>query len=141
MNVSICTLAITVGILQKSMILLKYLLVGASFQSLHLYCQIPNGEVNLSIWSVNWYCLSTILLAIQVTVNNWNLNPYPILSYYILLNLLKIKKNWNIVDLQCVSFRCTTKWFSYTYICIFLFASSSILGYYKILSIVPCAIQ
>ena len=69
------------------------ILVGASFQSLHLYCQIPNGEVNLSIWSVNWYCLSTILLAIQVTVNNWNLNPYPILSYYILLNLLKIKKN------------------------------------------------
>ena len=25
---------------------------------------------------------------------------------------------WNIVDLQCVSFRCTAKWFHYTYILI-----------------------
>ena len=77
-------------ILQKSVILIMCLLVGTSFQSLHLCYQIPNGEVSQSIWSVNWYCLSTILLAIQVAVNNCNPNPYPILSYYIPLNLLKI---------------------------------------------------
>ena len=46
---------------------------------------------------------------------------------------------WSIVDLQyCVSFRYTAKWFSYTcFFCIFFF----ILDYYKILHIVPCAIQ
>ena len=39
---------------------------------------------------------------------------------------------WGIIDLQCwVSFRCTVKWF---------FQFFSIIGYYKILSIVPCAI-
>ena len=53
--------------------------------------------------------------------------------------------NWSIVDLQyCVSFRCTAKWFSYSYICIYLysfFQFFSIIVYYKILNIVPCAIQ
>ena len=47
--------------------------------------------------------------------------------------------NWSIVGLQCrVSFRCTAKWFSYTYILFFRFFS--IIGYYKILNIVPSAI-
>ena len=63
--------------------------------------------------------------------------------------------NWNIVDLQCVSFRCTAKWFicihmyisiyPYVYIyCIYLFFFRffSIIGYYyNILNIVPCAIE
>ena len=32
--------------------------------------------------------------------------------------------NWSIVHLQyCVSFRCTAKWFGYTYICIYLYSS------------------
>ena len=46
---------------------------------------------------------------------------------------------WSIVDLQyCVSFRYTAKWFRYTCVfCIFFF----ILDYYKILHIVPSAIQ
>ena len=43
--------------------------------------------------------------------------------------------NWNIVDLQyCISFRCITKWFSYTYTHFFRFFSLT--DYYKILSIV-----
>ena len=51
--------------------------------------------------------------------------------------------NESIVDLQCcVSFRCTAKWFRYTYIYIFFFFRFfSIIVYYKILNIVPCAIQ
>ena len=37
--------------------------------------------------------------------------------------------NWIIVDLQC--FRCTAKWFNYTYSYIFFFRSFSIIGYYS----------
>ena len=53
-------------------------------------------------------------------------------------------KSWSIIDLQyCVSFRCIAKWSSYTYICryLFFFRFFSFIGYYKILSIVPCALQ
>ena len=39
------------------------------------------------------------------------------------------------VDLQCL--KCTTKWFSYTYT---YFRFFSIIGYFKILNIVPCDI-
>ena len=48
--------------------------------------------------------------------------------------------NRSRVILQCLlSFRCTAKWFHYTYIYFFRFFSLT--GYYKILSIFPCAIQ
>ena len=48
---------------------------------------------------------------------------------------------WTLVDLQCVSFRYTAKWFSYTYIYISFFKVFFHLGYYRILMRVPCAIQ
>ena len=49
---------------------------------------------------------------------------------------------WTIVDLQyCVSFRCIAKWFRYIYVCVYIyFRFFSIIGYYKILNIIPCAI-
>ena len=46
---------------------------------------------------------------------------------------------WSMVDLQ--RFRCTAGWFSYTCTCILFLKSLSIIGYYKILTIVPLAIQ
>ena len=56
--------------------------------------------------------------------------------------------NNSVVDLQyCVSFRCIAKGltFMYVYICMcvymLFYIFFSIIGYYKILSIVPCAIQ
>lgn len=49
--------------------------------------------------------------------------------------------NESIVYLQCVHFRCTTKWFSYIHICIFFSEFFPLVGYYKILSILPCTIQ
>ena len=45
----------------------------------------------------------------------------------------------SIVDLQC--FRCTARWFSYTFIHILFFRLFSIIGFYKILTVVPCAIS
>ena len=41
---------------------------------------------------------------------------------------------WSIVDFQC--FRCTAKWFSYTYTHILFLKLFSTIGYYKILTIV-----
>ena len=47
--------------------------------------------------------------------------------------------NWCIIDLQLyVSFLCIAKWFSF--ICIFFFRFFSIIGYYNMVNIVPCAI-
>ena len=48
--------------------------------------------------------------------------------------------NWSTVDLQCVHFCCTAKWFSYTYVYSF-FIFFSIMVYHRILNIVSCAIQ
>ena len=44
---------------------------------------------------------------------------------------------WSIVDLQW--FRCTARWFNYTCTHILFFRLFYIIGYYKILTIVPCA--
>jgi len=67
-----------------------------------------------------------------------------------------ILKNWSIANLQCcVSFRWAAKWFRYIYIWyihtykmysffyknVFFFRFFSIIGYYKILTVVPCVIQ
>ena len=48
---------------------------------------------------------------------------------------------WCAVYLQCcVGFRCIAKRSSYTYINLFFFRFFSFIDYYRILSIVPCAI-
>ena len=60
--------------------------------------------------------------------------------------------NWSTVDLRCcVSFWYTAKLFSYVYIYIYIYIYTHthifffrfffLIGYYKVLSIVPCAIQ
>ena len=50
------------------------------------------------------------------------------------------KKNyWSIVDLQCCgSFKCTAKWISYTYTCLFSFRFFSHIYHCRILSRFPC---
>ena len=62
--------------------------------------------------------------------------------FFVFFCLLIFILYWSIVDVQrCVSLRCTAEWFSYAYIFMFFFKFFSYLGYYKILSIVSCAIQ
>ena len=46
--------------------------------------------------------------------------------------------NWSIVDLQCC--RCIANWLIYKYVYIYI-RLFSIIGYYKIVNIVPCAIE
>ena len=57
------------------------------------------------------------------------------ISVYIYLYIY----NWSIIDLQC--FRCTARWFGYTNTHISFLKLFSIIDYYKILTVVPCAIQ
>ena len=60
-----------------------------------------------------------------------------LLSIFVLTFILY----WSIVDLQyCVSFRCIAKMLQ-LYICLFFLKFFSHLGYYGLLSRVPCAIQ
>ena len=55
--------------------------------------------------------------------------------------LFLLKKKSTIVDLQCcVRFWYTAKWLRYIDICIYI-TFFLIIGYYKILNIVPCIIQ
>ena len=84
-----------------------------------------------------WACYAQVSFIFQ-----WSIVFF---TFYFLLILLQ---NWSIVDLQC--FRYRAKWFNYThththcvcvYICVCFFAVFSILGYYKILNIVPCALH
>ena len=66
-------------------------------------------------------------------VNNW------ICVHFLNLNFIFY---WNIVYLECcVRFRCTAKWFNYAYTYIHTFSDSfPIIAYYRLLSIVLCAI-
>ena len=68
--------------------------------------------------------------------------PYVFCAFckkFLIMYFKKINYIWCIVDLQCcVSFRCMAKWFSYTYI--HSFSDSFPVGYYRILSKIPCAI-
>ena len=82
-----------------------------------------------------------------------NVKPYKTVCFnfsllhanYTSMNLLKFyfkKRKGNIVNLQYyVSFRYTTKWFSYTYIYLHIFTFSSIVDYYKIFRVVLCDIS
>ena len=55
----------------------------------------------------------------------WTFRLFPYLGYCFALSVCLLSSfffiffNWSLVDLQCcVSFRCTAKWFSYTYTCV-----------------------
>ena len=62
-----------------------------------------------------------------------SLSGYHLFLFFIYL-LLPFFSNWSRVNLRCVSFRCKAKWFTKY---IFFYRFFSIIGYYKILNIVP----
>ena len=77
-----------------------------------------------------------LLLYLKSVKFKYALNLFIYLFIYLFLNVY-----WNVVDLQChVSVWCTAKWFRYIFIYI-ISRIFSFTGYYKILSIGPCAIQ
>ena len=115
--------------------------------------QLPQLLSKISLWGSG----STILCSKhdplqQLDEHIWLELP-PSITYYLNASLTRsiiapsffsiylfIYFYWSIVNLQCcVSFKWTAKWFSYR--CKFLFRLFSTISYYKILSIVPCAIQ
>ena len=61
--------------------------------------------------------------------------------FYILFITFNLRKYWSIVDLQCVSFRCTVEWFSYTHIYPHLSGNLMLIGYWRILSRCPAAAE
>ena len=92
------------------------------------HCLSLDGSVKKSGLDLLWKETSSILSILQLFKNS------------------SFLKNWSIIDLQCcVSFRCTAQQFSYTHIYTYtymylFFRFFSLIGCYKILSIVPCAI-
>ena len=67
----------------------------------------------------------------QVLLGVFFNRPFYTLPFFLIYILY-----WSTVALQC--FRCTARWFSYTFTHILFFQLFSIIGYYKILTIVPC---
>ena len=79
-----------------------------------IFSRVPKGSWSFVVWSVSCF-----------------------FSFFVFSFLY-----WSRFDLQCcVSFRCTIKWFNYTYTYISSFSDFSHLGYYRVLSRVPWAIQ
>ena len=72
------------------------------------------------------------------------LRKHTIMSFKVLFieEHLSILRYWNIVDLQfCISFSYIAKWLLYIYMYPVFFSWFSHIGYYRVLSRVPCAIQ
>ena len=89
-------------------------------------------------------------LAFMYTSIRHKLGDTPWCIYTLNYILFFLTFYWSIVDLQyCATFRDSAKWFGYThthiykyiYIYIFFFRFFSLIGYYRILSIVSYAIQ
>ena len=91
------------------------------------------------------------LSRVRLFVTSWTIayQPPPSMGFFqarilewvaiaISAKTLGFKKNCSVFHWQChVHFRCTAKWFS----CIYFFRFFSILSYYKVLSIILCAVQ
>ena len=105
------------------------------------FWNIMNHLLTHSSYQWVWHIVSVqpmIVIIITIIFKSWSLNNLCTREYTSLLKQFY----WSIVDSQCcANFHYTAKWFSYTYIYTFFFRFFSHLGYYRILSRVPCAIQ
>ena len=120
-----------------------YLSGWALYLQLECKFQFYTNEDYTSLFPlvVNGYSMTMIYDNDTQWLSIVSLVKWPFLWFF------KIFFYWSIVHLQCVSFKCIEKWLSYTYIhkyiCvyIFFFRFFSIIGHYKMLSMVPCAMQ
>ena len=94
------------------------------------------GHLFMFLFAIWISSLEKYLFCSFACLKNWIV--YLVLSCMNSLYILYINPLTDIW-LAIVLVTCTAKWFSYTYIHIFWFLS--IIGYYKILNIIPCAIQ
>ena len=91
----------------------------AAWASVIVVHELSCSAAWVSSWTRDWTCVACI--------GRWILNHYTttkeVLIYFF---------NWSIVNLQfCLSFKCTTKWFNYIYMYVYIFFQ--ILFHYKLL--------
>ena len=116
----------------------------AIFKILSMYSMGYSHTKELLIWNLNlivflifypttptFFIFVCVCVCVCVCVFVYVFNTLDLLS-----GNLSLK---TIVDLQCVSFSCTAKWSLHIYLSFFIF--SSIICYYRMLSIVTSAIQ
>ena len=72
---------------------------------------------HLCSWVLHLCCIS--MVETLYNGSSCNLFPAPVSFFFFLINF-----HWSIVDLHCVSLRCTAKWFGYTYTYIHSFLDS-----------------
>ena len=87
-------------------------------------CNLHWGDCSIfELWFSQDICSGVRLLDIMVVL----------FFYCVLLSIINLK--------CCVSFRCITEWFSYTYTYSLIFRFFCHTDYYRLLSRVPCVIQ
>ena len=149
-----CTLLNWVFLLLSVGVLYIFWKLSLNRYDLQIFSLIP-----WAVFSLSWWC-SFMHKSLEFQLMKFNLSIFFFSSLYFGVIFKKLSPNpvwWKLLsvfsskslkkifilywDLQCcISFRCTAKWFIYTYIYIFFFRFFSHLGYYRILSRVACAI-
>ena len=128
----ICTHSVvssSFSLTQHNKVLLIYFILKCMIDTvIHLICY----KLNFICFNLHKNCTFEVMMCswTYLHIKNFFLNFLKIYIFFY----------WSInTGLQC--FRCTTRWFHYTYTHILFLKLLSITGYYKILAMVPFVIQ
>ena len=77
----------------------------------------------LFYWSTGLFVCFFCHCCFEYTLGMWNFTGQGLNQGHKILNLLHHKRtSWSVVDSQCgVNFCCTAKWFSYMYVCMYIY--------------------